>query len=96
MNLNHSILIIALVSRWTTCDSFRLSIKHSAIKSTKNLNSLHSIHIDTNDCVGCTDDMTTATKLRNVQLSDSKGTSFTLGSKIGNDKSIVIFLRHLA
>ena len=37
-----------------------------------------------------------ASSLRNVQLNDSRGDTHNLGAKIGSDKSIVIFLRHLA
>ena len=73
------------------------------IHFTSLFSTVHSINVDISDCVGCPDDVTaaglgeiTTTKLRNIELSDSKGVSFTLGSKIGNDKSVVVFLRHLA
>jgi len=106
MILKYSTLIlwVGLITRWDSCNSFHSPIIQNIIsKSNKSIGSLRSINGNPIDCVDCPEDIVTpdlqdvtASKLRDVQLSDSKGLSFTLGKKIGSKKSIVVFLRHLA
>ena len=106
MIFKYSIFIsyISLITRWKSCDSFHSIIKHNTVSKSAIKISLYSSNFNPTDCVDCPPEPTltpdledvTASKLRDVQLSDSDGLSFALGSKMGSNKSVVVFLRHLA
>ena len=103
MKMRFSIIaLISIIRRENFCSSFTTHLQHTAISETaRNDFSLYTTDTE-EDCEGYCPEVipglegVTATKLRQVQLSDLNGKSRILGSEIGSNKSIVIFLRHLA